>query len=282
MGTLYVVATPIGNLGDFCARAVSILNQCGVIAAEDTRHSRTLLLAHGINPAKLVAYHQHNEKSRAPRLLEKLTEGDVALISDAGTPGVSDPGSVLVREAHRQGHRVSPVPGASALSAAVSVSGLVTGGFRFLGFLDSRREARRRVLQTLRYDPLPSVLFEAPHRIMHCLADLQNLLEPTRRVVFCRELTKLHEQVIAGTVAQLARHLADSPNSRRGELVLVIDAAQVRPAAPDSADELLVALLEQIPLKQAVQVTARISGLPRNEVYTRALQIRARGGREGA
>lgn len=274
MGTLYVVATPIGNLADFSSRAVSVLNECIVIAAEDTRHSRKLLQAHGIDTRKLIAYHQHNEKSRSGQLLDHLREGDIALISDAGTPGLSDPGLVLVREAQRRGCRVSPIPGASAVTAAVAVSGLVTRGFRFLGFLDSRREARRRQLESLRHDPMPTVLFEAPHRILPCLSDLVEVLEPTRAMVLCRELTKLHEEVICGTVAEVFQRLSRDSNSRRGELVLVVGAAQERPAGPDG-DGLLRILLDELPLKQAVRVVARVTGQPRNDVYDRALQLKA-------
>lgn len=273
MGTLYVVGTPIGNLADICGRALTVLENCAVIAAEDTRHSRKLLQAHGINPGKLVAYHQHNEKPRTSELLHRLAVEDVALITDAGTPGVSDPGVVLVREARRQGFPVIPIPGASAVTAAVSVSGLVSGEFRFLGFAANRREARRRQLASLREESAPTVLFETPHRILACLEDLANLLEPSRQMVLCRELTKLHEQTVAGTVTEVLHHLVTDDDSRRGEFVLVIAGAQALPESGGGVDKLLATLLSELPVKQAVRLAAQISGAPRNKLYDVALTL---------
>jgi len=268
---LYVVATPIGNLGDITLRALAALAGADVIACEDTRVTRKLLDRYGIS-TPLTPYHEHNAEKARPRLLRRLAEGGaIALVSDAGTPLVSDPGFKLVRAARGAGHAVSALPGPSALLAALTVAGLPTDQFFFAGFLPPKQAARRARIAELARVPATLVLFEAAPRIAATLADLAAGLG-NREAALCRELTKLHEEVRRGDLAKLAQDCAAA--DVRGEIVLVI--APPLPAqrpSLDDADALLRQALERVSLKDAVSEVAQVTGLPRRDVYQRALAL---------
>ncbi len=266
-GTLYVVATPIGNLEDVTLRAVRVLGEVTVVACEDTRRTRALLTHLGLStPA--VSYHEHNETARAAQLVSRLLDGDsVALVSDAGTPCISDPGYRLVREAAAAGIDVVPVPGASACIAALSASGLATDAFLFAGFLPAKRGARRARLEELAGVRETVVFYEAPHRIGAMLEDLAEAFGP-REVAVARELTKVHEETLRGTIAAVAAALA--ADRRRGEFVVVVEGAK----APDRKAETMpirdrVAELEAegVSRMDAVKRVAKERGLPKREVY---------------
>lgn len=284
-GRLYVVATPIGNLEDVTLRALRVLGQVDVIAAEDTRVTARLLDRHAIM-RPLVAVHEHNEVREAERLLERIARGEsVALVTDAGTPGISDPGSQLVRMAHERGVTVEPVPGASALAAAVSVAGLADAPVLFLGFLPAKGPARRKLLAPLREAHWNLVLYEAPHRVEECVADLAAELQPERALVFARELTKVYETVHRTTVGEAGDWLRGDDNRRRGEFVLLVEGAPRRGEDDEAAagrsaevDRVLGALLAELPLAQAVKLACTLTGARRNAVYPRALALSAAGG----
>lgn len=222
MGTLYVVATPIGNLQDFTPRAVETLRSVQLIAAEDTRHSGTLRAAFDIE-TPMISYHHHNRVQREKQLLDALDTGDVALITDAGTPAIADPGQEIVAAAHTAGHRVVPIPGASAAIAAVSASGLVTGPFIFLGFIERRGEGRRLALGKALQSGWPVVLFESPQRLIDTLAELREVFGD-RHAIVARELTKLHEEIVPGTLSELEAHFG--AGEVRGEIVIVVGAGE--------------------------------------------------------
>jgi len=274
-GVLYVVATPIGNLGDMSARAIEVLSGVDVIAAEDTRRSSRLLRHFGIK-TPTVAFHEHNEAAMGPRLLARM-EGDdsVALISDAGTPLLSDPGYHLVRLAHERGLRVVPVPGPSALAAALSVSGLPTDRFAFEGFVPSKAVARRECLAALRDEPRTLVFYEAPHRILDTLHDMAQVFGGERQAVVARELTKLFETVRAGTLDALRAWLEADAQQQKGEFVVLVHGAAGREAgAPDAdAERILRVLLREHSLKDAARLAAEITGHSRNLLYRRALEL---------
>ncbi|HKT31672.1 MAG TPA: 16S rRNA (cytidine(1402)-2'-O)-methyltransferase [Gammaproteobacteria bacterium] len=277
-GVLYVVATPIGNLEDLSPRAQRVMAEVQLIAAEDTRHTGALLAHFGIR-TPLLSLHEHNEAERAPRLLERLQAGDsVALVSDAGTPLISDPGFNLVRAARAAGVRVSPVPGPSALIAALSVSGLPTDRFVFEGFLPARPAARRARLTELATETRTLVFYEAVHRLQESLADMAQTLGAERAAVIARELTKLHETVSSGTLSELATRMAADAEAPKGETaVLVAGASAARsPAISIEPERLLRILLEKLPVKQAANLTARISGGKKNQLYQKALEISGR------
>lgn len=282
MGTLYIVATPIGNLEDITARALRVLRDAPVIAAEDTRHSKRLLNHFGID-TPLVSYHEHNQRQRETQLLDRLAEGDVALITDAGTPGISDPGAGIVRAALAAGHTVSPIPGPSSLAAGVSVSGLVDGPFIMLGFLPREPAPRKRLIGRAGTTGWPLVLFESAQRLGATLRELHEALGD-RDIVVLRELTKVHEEVRTGTLEALASWA--NSNSVRGEIVLIVGSS---PASSDvSADEAaeVVAALRRAGLSpsKAAREAASITGLPRSELYalaTRPLGDGASVGLEG-
>jgi 16S rRNA (cytidine1402-2'-O)-methyltransferase len=216
MPTLYVVATPIGNLEDISLRAIRILSQVGLIAAEDTRKTRRLLSAHNIK-TPLTSYHEHNKLSKLPYLLKLLEEKDIALVSEAGMPVVSDPGYELVRAAIEQDIPVVPIPGASAIIAAIAISGLPPDQFIYLGFLPRRKGERRRLLQSIASEPRTVVAFEAPHRLLKALIDILDVLGD-RKISICRELTKVHEEVFRGTVSEAIEYFTEP----RGEFTLII------------------------------------------------------------
>lgn len=270
-GTLYVVATPIGNLGDLSPRAQDTLRQVAAVCAEDTRHTRRLLAHFGIE-AELIALHEHNESAQAARLVERLQAGDsLALVSDAGTPLVSDPGYRLVRAAREAGLRVSPVPGPSAVIAALSAAGLPSDRFAFEGFLPARPAARRERLQRLAGEPRTLAFYEASHRIEETLADMAAVFGVGRRAVVARELTKLFETVLDGTLAELHARVQADADQRKGEFVVLVE------PAGDDADALLAeglrvqALLAgHLPPSTAARLAAEITGAPRKELYAAA------------
>ncbi|MCX7169220.1 MAG: 16S rRNA (cytidine(1402)-2'-O)-methyltransferase [Proteobacteria bacterium] len=268
---LYVVATPLGNLGDVTLRALEVLRTVDAIACEDTRHTRHLLDHHQIQtPA--FALHQHNEAAAAQKLILMLAEGkSVALVSDAGTPGISDPGARAVAAVRTAGYPVIPLPGANAAIAALSAAGLADPQFLFVGFLPARTSARRQQIDALRSIPAALVFYEAPHRIVDTIADLAELLEPRRTLVVARELTKLFEQIAAMPLAEAPAWLAGDPNRQRGEFVLLVSAAPAAQGLPTDALRTLKLLLAELPLKQAVKLAAEISGNPRNTLYQQAL-----------
>ena len=275
-GTLYIVATPIGNLRDITLRALDVLRSVDLIAAEDTRTSRLLLNAYGIS-SRLLALHEHNEAAAAGRIVSELREGkSVAYVSDAGTPGISDPGARLVAAVRAAGLPISPLPGASAAVTALSVAGL-DGSWLFFGFLPARPGPRRKQLEALRTQPSALVFYEAPHRITACVADLALTLGGGRRILFARELTKRFEQLHACALAEAADWLAADENHRRGEFVLVVFPPETVPEADNAdAERILEILLEELPVRQAALLAARLTGGSRNALYDLALTLKER------
>ena len=279
-GTLYLVATPIGNLEDITHRAVRLLREVNVIACEDTRHTRKLLNHYGIN-TRTISYHEHNERERAVELLKLLSEGsDVAIVSDAGTPGISDPGFQLARLALESKIQVVPVPGASALIAGLIASGLPTDEFFFGGFLPARSGARRTRLAELRSIPATLVFYEAPHRIAAALRDAHEILGE-REAVVARELTKMHEEIVRGRLSELAERFSSS-ESARGEMVLIIDRTTIKSELDNTAPvvsiaELVAALeAEGLDHRAALKKAARELGVSRDEAYRRLVAERGR------
>ncbi len=276
---MYIVSTPIGNLEDFSRRAEGVLRSVSLIAAEDTRHSRKLLDHFGIS-TPMQAVHEHNEVQVVPQLIERLQGGeDLALISDAGTPLVSDPGFVLVRAARQAGIEVQAVPGASALLAALAVSGLPTDRFVFEGFLPAKSRARRERLLALKSEARTLVLYESSHRIADCAGDLADLYEPERPVCIARELTKMHEESALMPVSALPGWLAADANRCRGEFVLIVGGQPDHNPARQAAEPLLRALLEELPPAAAARLAAKLTDQPRKALYQLALEIRPEAGR---
>jgi 16S rRNA (cytidine1402-2'-O)-methyltransferase len=274
---LYVVATPIGNLRDITLRALEVLAAVEVVAAEDTRNTAHLLSHHGISANKLIAVHQHNEKGAARKIITLLQSGQsVALVSDAGTPAVSDPGAVLVHAVRMAGLRVIPIPGANAAVTALSAAGLNEPHFLFYGFLPNKSAARRAELQELLDLRCALVFYEAPHRILECVADLCAVLGGERQIVLAREITKLFETIHSCTLAEAEAWLLSDSNQQRGEFVVMVSAAPAQPGLSAETLSTLSLLLEELPLKQAVQLAAKISGANRNELYQQALQIKGK------
>ena len=272
---LYVVATPIGNLRDITLRALDVLAAADVVAAEDTRNTAHLLTHHGISASRLIAVHQHNERGAAEKIIALLQAGQsVAFVSDAGTPAVSDPGALLVQAVLTEGLRVIPIPGASAVVAALSASGLAETHFLFYGFLPNKSAARRTALQSLISHPYTLVFYEAPHRIVECIADLCAVLGGERQVVLAREITKLFETIHACALSDAEAWLQSDSNQQRGEFVVLVSGALPQPGLSVETLNTLSLLLKELPLKQAVQLAAKISGANRNELYQRALQIK--------
>lgn len=268
------MATPIGNLSDISPRAIEILSSAGIIAAEDTRVTRRLLDHYGIT-ARLIAVHEHNEQRAAVEVLALLANGtNVALVSDAGTPGISDPGARLVALAHAAGHGVCPVPGANAAAAAVSASGFLAPHFLFYGFLPARASARREALATLVALPFSLVFYEAPHRVVDCVKDLSASMGAERRLLFARELTKLFEETHVCALGDAPAWLAANPHRSKGEFVLVVEGAATLPQDDLALEKTLAALLAELPLKQAVALAVKITGGNRNDLYQRALAMK--------
>lgn len=272
-GTLYIVATPIGNLDDLSPRAAAVLAQVDLIAAEDTRHSRPLLQRFGIG-TPLMALHEHNEREAMGRIVGALESGrSVALISDAGTPLISDPGFPLVRECQRHGLRVSPVPGPSAVICALSASGLPADHFIFEGFPARTSAARRSQFESLRTERRTLAFYESGHRLLETLQDMAAVFGPERPAVLARELTKLHETLIGDSLGGLLAKVETDPMQRKGEIVLIIGGAVSTDDAEQHAEEerILRVLMEELPLKQAATLTARLTGGKRNRLYQWAL-----------
>lgn len=277
-GALYVVATPIGNLDDITLRALQVLGEAEVIAAEDTRHTRPLLQHHGIGDARLLSLHQHNERGGAEKVIDLLQQGkSVALVTDAGTPAVSDPGAVLVEAVRAAGFRVIPVPGASAAIAALSASGLVNAHFLFYGFLPVKSAARCTELKVLIEYPYTLVFYEAPHRILECTEDLLAVFGAEREIVYAREITKLFESIHRCKLGQALAWLESDPNNQRGEFVLLVSGAPERQGLDADTERTLILLLEELPLKQAVLLATKITGANKNELYQRALELKKEG-----
>ena len=277
-GTLFVVATPIGNLGDLSGRAREVLARADLLLAEDTRHTRQLLSACGVErpTGSIESLHEHNEAARAARIVERLRGGEsVALVSDAGTPLVSDPGAVLLREAAAAGVPVVAVPGPCAAIAALSIAALPAARFAFEGFLPAKSSARRRALEPLAAEPRTLVFYEAPHRLAESLADLAAVMGESRPAAVARELTKRHETVYRGTLATLLRSCAADADMARGEIVIVVQGNEAE-SARDTADagRLLRILLQELPAAQAAKLAAQITGMPRRELYEQALALR--------
>ncbi len=272
MATLFVVATPIGNLADLSARVQATLRDVDVIAVEDSRHTGQLL-AHLNISTRMLAMHAHNEAESTRGLLQLLAAGqDIAVVSDAGTPLISDPGFELVKACHERGIRVVPIAGPSALTAALSVAGLPTDRFTFMGFLPAKAGAKTATLKTAARFLHTQVYFEAPHRIVDTIAAIVSTLGANRQLTVCRELTKTFEQIVSGTAAELAAQLADGSIPQKGEFVLVVSG----PEAADQldADDLLTALLTELPPSKAAGVAAKLVAASRSELYDRALVLR--------
>ena len=272
---LYVVATPIGNLGDITLRALETLRNVDLVACEDTRHARHLLDHHGIRVPTL-ALHQHNENEAADKLMRLLGEGKrVALVSDAGTPGVSDPGARAVAAVRAAGFRVIPLPGPNAAIGAMSAAGVTDQRFLFVGFLPARVGARRTAIEQLAPVDAALVFYEAPHRVLEAVVDLVELLEPLREIVIARELTKVFEQIERMPLGQAPAWLAADANHQRGEFVLVVSAPPRRAGIDAEAERVLVALLAELPVRQAAKLAAQITGQPKNALYARALELKS-------
>jgi 16S rRNA (cytidine1402-2'-O)-methyltransferase len=274
-GILYVVATPIGNLDDISRRATQVLAQVACIAAEDTRHSARLLQHLGIN-TPLVAVHDHNEAGRVQSLIAQLIAGEsLALISDAGTPLISDPGYRLVAAAHEANIQVVPVVGACAAIGALSAAGLPSDRFTFEGFLSAKTTARQTQLRALVHETRTLIFYEAPHRILECVQDMCLVFGGDRRVVLARELTKTFETVRQMTLAELSVWVEQDSNQQRGEIVLVLEGAPDNAglAAEAEIDALLLKLLKYLPVKQTAQLAAELTGHKKNALYDRALRL---------
>ena len=277
MHTLYVVATPIGNLEDITLRALRVLQEVSLIAAEDTRTTKKLLQRHSIR-TPLVSYYEGNRSVRIPYLLERLQDGDVALVSEAGMPGIRDPGRELVQAAAQVGVAVVPVAGPSAVTAALAVSGLPSDEFLFLGFLPRRRKERRQALQTVAQEPHTLVLFEAPHRLRASLEDMAATLGAERQVAVCRELTKLYEEVYRATLSEAMAHFAQP----RGEFTLVIAGAEAKKGEEDTPTQEVLDSLRRlkaagISAREAVSQVTQQYGLPRRRVYRMWLELATTG-----
>jgi 16S rRNA (cytidine1402-2'-O)-methyltransferase len=278
---LYVVATPIGNLSDMVPRAVSILQSVDLIAAEDTRHSRRLL-DHFDIATRCVAYHDHSGAAQLDALVAELQAGrSIALISDAGTPLVSDPGYRLVDAALRANINVIPIPGACAVIAALSAAGLPTDRFIFEGFLPAKTQARQQRLQQLLHEPRTLVFYEAPHRLFDALADMETIFGGERIAVLARELTKMHETIRRAPIAEL-RNWAVTTQQDRGECVLLLQGDQAVAAIDGEGERILRLLLDELPIKQASALAAKITGLKKNDLYQLALDWKKPGAAETA
>ncbi|VAW89110.1 16S rRNA (cytidine(1402)-2'-O)-methyltransferase [hydrothermal vent metagenome] len=277
-GILYIVATPIGNMGDITERALQTLREVELIAAEDTRHSARLLNHHGIK-SHCIALHEHNERNASAGLIKRLEQGDsIALISDAGTPLISDPGFYLVREVQQAGYRVVPIPGASALIAALSVAGLPSDRFSFEGFLPSKREARRRTLEKLNRETRTLIFYESTHRIFDSLHDMVDLFGAQRQAAVVRELTKTFETVHRAELSELCEWMAADDNQRRGEFVVLVHGAEPSQSLERveiDPQALLIELMALQPPKKAAAIVAKLTGLKKNALYELGLRLKS-------
>jgi 16S rRNA (cytidine1402-2'-O)-methyltransferase len=272
-GALYIVATPIGNVADITLRALHVLGLADRIAAEDTRNTAQLLARYGISKPS-IAVHEHNERSAAERVIGHLRNGErIACVSDAGTPGISDPGAKLVDAVREAGFPIIPLPGASALTTALSAAGSWAGTFTFIGFLAAKPKQRAAQLRTLVHGPSALVFYEAPHRIVETVQALADTLGGERQLLIARELTKLHESLHQCTLAEGPTWLAEDANRQRGEFVLVVEGAREQEDAEDAHDALLATLLEELPVSSAARLAASLTGASRNTLYARALRL---------
>ena len=273
-GTLYIIATPIGNLDDISLRAIDTLKQVDQIAAEDTRHSKRLLQHFNIS-TPLIAYHDHTDKARTAELIAKLENGQsIGLISDAGTPLISDPGYRLVVDARCAGIPVVPIPGACALVAALSVSGLPSDRWAFEGFLPAKSQARQQALSELVSESRTIIFYESTHRILDCLRDIVDVFGAGRQIVICRELTKTFETVLSGSASEVLAQVKADNNQQKGEFVVLVEG--FRKGAKDltidaNAEKTLTILLEELPIKQAAAIAAKLTGLKKRDLYQWAL-----------
>ncbi|HHF0573436.1 TPA: 16S rRNA (cytidine(1402)-2'-O)-methyltransferase, partial [Legionella anisa] len=273
IGTLYIVATPIGNREDITFRALEVLKSVDFILAEDTRHSVQLLTSLGIKN-NLESLHAHNENDKSKHIIEELLTGkSVALISDAGTPLISDPGFLLVKLARQHHIPVIPVPGACALITALCAAGIPCDSFLFLGFLPSKQQARKIKLEALRAEPHTLIFYESTHRILECLDDIGEIYGQTCEIVLAKELTKTFERFITGTLLEVKNWLLAEPAHVKGEFVLLIPPRPTTPE-PDTHEKLLKVLLDELPLKQAVAIACKLSNGSKNELYEKALALK--------
>ncbi len=273
-GTLYLVATPIGNLDDISRRAIRVLEKVDCIAAEDTRHSQRLLSHLGIQ-TRLLACHEYNEDRVSPKLIMQLQRGmAIALISDAGTPLVSDPGYRLVEQAHTNNIAVVPIPGACAAIAALSAAGLATDRFSFEGFPPAKAGARLHFFEALKAESRTMVFYVSCHRIMETLMDMEGVFGPQRRLTFAREISKTFETIKRTTLTQLRLFVEADENQRKGEIVLVLDGAKNVVDETKQAITYLKILLDELPVKQAVNLTVKMTGANKNEIYKKALEMK--------
>ena len=273
-GSVFVVATPIGNLQDISAHALDILRQVAWIAAEDTRHSAMLLKHYGIQ-TPLKSLHEHNEKQRIQCIEETLNEGlDVALISDAGTPLISDPGYHLVAHLSQAGFRLCPIPGCCALIAALSCSGLATDQFLFSGFLPAKSTARKATLTKRLHETATQIFYEAPHRLLECLVDMGSVYGPDRRAVVARELTKTYENFQYGTLLELENYYQTHPEQQRGEIVILVAGNTAVTTELTEAQRVLEILLKVLPIKTAAAVASELTQRRKNELYQIALEMK--------
>ncbi len=277
--TLYVLATPIGNLGDLSPRALHVLREVDVIAAEDTRHTAPLLAHFGLPTKRLLAVHDHNEQHAALGLINLLAQGkSIALVSDAGTPAVSDPGAVVVRAVLDAGYKVVPIPGACAAIAALSASGMGESGFVFLGFLPAKTSGRMNALTPWLASPMALILYESPHRIVESLADICTLFEADRRIAICREITKKFETIVVLPSQAIAAYVAENAATLRGEFVVIIDGCTAValdvPAENLELARVLGVLLKTLSVKQASVLAAELAGCGKNEAYQMALKMK--------
>jgi len=273
---LYVVATPIGNLNDISLRALDILGGVDVIAAEHVQTSKHLLKTHAIN-TKLMTLHQHNEAVVAEKILTLLaSERNVALVTDAGTPGISDPGAILVDRVREQGYQVIPVPGANAAVCAMSAAGITNPHFLFYGFLPTKSGLRKRELEALKSQNCTLIFYEAPHRILDCVADLITVFGEQRQLTIARELTKLFETIYTASLAEALRWLQDDSNQQKGEFVLLLSGAEIQHKSEisDQAQHTLKCLMADLPLKQAVKLATEITRENKNQLYKLALSMK--------
>ena len=273
-GTLYLVATPIGNLADITRRAVSVLSQVDIIAEEDTRHSQRLL-SHLVINTKSLAYHEHNEDRMTPKLLDALQAGkSIALISDAGTPLISDPGYRLVTQAHDREIKVVPVPGVCAAIAALSVAGLATDAFTFEGFPPAKQGARLHFFQQFAEQKRTLIFYVSCHRIVDTLNDMQTVFGDSRRVTFAREITKTFETIKRMPLSALIDWVESDLNQRKGEIVLIVEGCVTTAVDKTQVDHYLSILLEELPVKQSVSLVVKLTGENKNDVYKRALALK--------
>jgi 16S rRNA (cytidine1402-2'-O)-methyltransferase len=274
LSTLYVVATPIGNLGDISRRAIEVLSSVDVIAAEDTRHTGKLLSEFSIS-SKLVALHDHNEDRSTASILQMMEAGQsIAIVSDAGTPLISDPGYHLVNQCLSMGFDVVAVPGPSSVTAALSIAGMPTNRFSFEGFVPAKNVARREFLSNLKFETRTQVFFESPHRINETLRAITEIMGPDRQLSLCRELTKTFEQVVLGTASEISERVGSGDIPSRGEFVLVLRGSDEVLAV--NADHLLQTLLAELSPSKAASVAAKVTELSKSDLYDRALALKKR------